>query len=108
MSRIIKFRYWYEDRQYMIDWHDDFFSDMSQVTNYTGDFSCINQEHLMQFTGLQDKNGNDIYELHEINNKYRIVYKFNKYVLQDISNSDIFVEINENDKLEITREYSPI
>ena len=60
------------------------------------------------YTGLKDKAGKEIYELHEINHKFRVVYKFNRYILQDISNSDIFEEILQNGEYEITGEYSPL
>ena len=65
----------------------------------------IYPETIGQFTGLLDKKGKEIYELMEIDNKYRVVYKAPKYVLQDISTGDI---IDVYDKSTITGEYSPI
>ena len=66
--REIKFRAWvkdYEANKYrMIDWFLDFFSDMSPVTNYGGEFPDKDNSDiiLMQYTGLKDKNGKEIYE----------------------------------------------
>ena len=90
-QRIIKFRTWFVLLNKMV---------------YFGNLVRVDTENLMQFTGLTDKNGKEIYELMEINNKYRIIYQAPKYVLQDISSGDI-MDLYEQNKLEITGEYSP-
>ncbi len=59
MNREIKFRAW--DGKRMHEWDDEFFSDTSEVTQFSGLFSDIKM-NLMQFTGLLDKNGVEIYE----------------------------------------------
>lgn len=59
-----------------------------------------------QFTGLVDKTDKEIYELMELDYKYRVIYIAPSYVLQDISNGDI-MSLYDNQHT-ITKEYCPL
>lgn len=62
MSRVIKFRAYIDGK--MLPWWPEFFSAMSPVTGYGSEFPKEGDANieLMQFTGLQDKHGVEIYE----------------------------------------------
>lgn len=109
MKREIKFRAWDDEKIIQL-------GDLSlRGLHHWNNFDLNNDEDfaisvhpeapVMQYTGLKDKNGVEIYEFMEIDNKYRVIYNVPKYVLQDISNGDI---IDIYDKPTITSEYSPI
>lgn len=62
MNKRFKYRFWNVEKEEMIEWNDDFFSDMSVVTEWSGRIFYIEEEFLMQFTGLVDLKGKEIYE----------------------------------------------
>lgn len=61
--REIRFRAWIKNDRRMIEWFPQFFADTSPVTSYGDDFP-ENDDNvvLMQYTGIKDKNGVEIYE----------------------------------------------
>lgn len=115
MNREIKFRVYDKDLKKM------------RYLNNSHDFICFGEKgnghyhnmqtglgewfsDLMQYTGLKDKNGVEIYENMILDNKYIVLFENCKYILKDISNGDIidlWRYMNEN-RGEITKEYSKI
>ena len=107
--REIKFRAWFGDKmikpmslQKMIHQKDN-----------TIPLKVLEKEIIfMQYTGLKDKNGVEIYEYMEIDNTYEVSFLNSSYVLTNISNGDIMLLSNymenHNGKVEITREYTKV
>jgi uncharacterized phage protein (TIGR01671 family) len=71
--REIKFRVWDKDKEIMVDWNN---IKIGLVSGYNGCpvqtynfYDLDNSQHLvfMQFTGLKDKNGKEIYEGDRVN-----------------------------------------
>ena len=103
MSREIAFRVWSEsDKEYRAD----------MLSNLTPPFitADYNDEgdrfEIEQYTGLKDKNGEEIYENCELDGRYIVKYIAPKFVCKDIINSDI-IELYDN-KFTITKEHCEI
>ena len=112
--REIKFRGW-DGKEMLEHWdilgnHSDYFLDESGVlmerswTPSGQGTPTSTNIILMQYTGLKDSKGVEIYELCEINNSFIVTWLFNRYVLTNISSGDI-VEFKEGGSYEVTKEF---
>ena len=115
--REIKFRIF--DKQ-----EEEFLNEEDYAINFVGTIfkACLDEEVfevldadryiVTQYTGLKDKNGEEIYEYMEIDNTYEVSFLNGSYVLTNISNGDIILLSNymenNNGKVEITREYTKV
>lgn len=115
-QREIKFRAWHKTQKRMFEVYglgSDFVTENTLDGVSPGD-NCWQGDELkdieiMQFTGIKDKNGREIYENMILNKTFVIKYLKYRYVLFYISNMSKFEEIfNYENEFEITGEYSEI
>ena len=118
-SRVIKFRAWDKKDKYWV--YSDHTKGLGWFFNLLESKHCNNSEkdyleiprdihfdfELMQYTGLNDKNGKEIYEFMELDGRWEVDWLNGKYILCDISTGDI-INLDYENKYEITREYTKI
>lgn len=105
--RVIKFRIWNCTGKVMHHW--------SELVEKNKIHLLAHQQHsypVMQFTGLLDVNGVEIYENSEIDNEFVVATKGCDYVLINISSGDILrlqdYYSGARGNVKVTREYAGI
>ena len=116
MNREIKFRAWCKQREEWIDIRRIFFNECesSCVEDYDGEIYFPERKdwELMQYTGLKDAKGIEIYEYSELDGDYEVIFKDLRYSLRYIPNNDI-IDLQDywrdkNGEIEVTREYTKV
>ena len=109
--REIKFKFLMEDGQVTNPYYLRELIDSDSYVNIECEYSSkIKQE--LQYTGLKDKNGVDIYEYMELDNQFEVSFSHGSYILTNISNGDImtlhkYIK-DKNGQVKITKEYTKI
>ena len=115
MNREIKFRAWDKEEKMVrpiesINWDtlEIAFNDSASVKDDIRMYGDMGSDvTLLQYTGLKDKNGVEIYEFMELNGKWEVGWVAGRYILRDISSGDI-IDMDYENIYEITREYTKI
>ena len=106
MSRVIKFRQWYQGHLQYWGFTKD---EGARDSHFTSPVHCSdNRFPVMQFTGLKDKNGVEIYEKSVIDGFLYVDYIPSRYILRRLQDNSIKCNLDEyynEDTTEVTEEY---
>ncbi len=107
--REIKFRAWEKELKEIIKVYNINFE--NEMINQDAAWRMFDEIVLMQYTGLKDKNGVEIYEFMEIDNMLEVQFLNGCYVLINISNNDIITlstYLRNNNEATVTKEYTKV